>query len=116
MMSRLGTSEWMMNKIGFLARIIAHDLIITIDQEFLDTCGVGKWGTLFRDRFPGPFRRVILDVSRCKLVQSTLFAEMLHLRDAYEGQTSEGVWLRQPPPRMTAVMEVMQMTELFHVE
>jgi hypothetical protein len=111
-----GGSTWMNSRIGFLARQDGDDLVITIDQEFLDTCGPGRWGKLFRERYPGPYRRVTLDVSRCKLVQSTLFAEMLHVRDAYQDAVREGVWLRGPSPRMLAIMDVMQMRDMFSIE
>jgi hypothetical protein len=103
-------------KVGFLARIDGNDLVITLDQEFLETCGVGKWGEVFRQRYPGPFERVVLDLTHLKLVQSTLFAEMLHLRDAYEGAARQGVWLRNPSRRAMAVMEIMQMSQLFVIE
>ena len=31
--------EWMKNKLGFLLHMEGNDLVLTLDQEFIDACG-----------------------------------------------------------------------------
>ena len=80
--------EWMKNKLGFLLHMEENSLVLTLDQEFIDACGTGKWGPLVFARYPGPYDRVIIDMSHCKIIQSTVFAEMLHIRDLYQNADS----------------------------
>lgn len=108
-------TEWMMDKLGFLVHLEGDDLVLTVDQEFIDTCGTGKWGPIVRKRYPGPYRRLILDMSGCKIIQSTVFAEMLHIRDLYADAASEGVFLKNPSQRLLTVLDIMQIRPLFHI-
>ena len=106
----------MHGKIGFLVRVEEGDLILTVDDEFIQTCGTGTWGPAIFQAYPGPWRRLVIDLTNCKLIQSTLFAEVLHLRDLYEPCTDEPVALRGPNRRTIAVLDAMQLTQLFDVE
>lgn len=105
----------MRNKLGFLVHQEDQDLIVAVDQEFIDTCGTGKWGPLLKHRYPGPYRRLVVDMSQCKVIQSTIFAELLHLRDLYTESASDGVWLRNPSHRMLTVLDIMHIRDLFRV-
>lgn len=107
------SKQWMADKLGFLVSIQENDLVLVLDQEFIETCGTGSWGPLVRQRYPGPYRRLIMDVGRCKTLISTVFAEMLHLRDLYMEITSDGVYLLNPSQRMLTVMDLMQIRDLF---
>lgn len=105
----------MRDKLGFLVHQEEEDLVLTLDQEFIETCGTGKWGPLVFQRYPGPYQRLILDMSHCKLIQSTVFAEMLHLRDLYLPVTKSGVFLRNPSQRLLTVLDIMQIRSLFQI-
>lgn len=107
--------EWMKNKLGFLLHMEGNDLVLTLDQEFIDACGTGKWGPLVFNRYPGPYERVILDMSQCKIIQSTVFAEMLHIRDLYQNAVSDGIYLRHPSQRIQTVLDIMQIGQLFKI-
>jgi hypothetical protein len=107
--------EWMKNKLGFLVHMEEGSLVLTLDQEFIDTCGTGKWGPLVFSRYPGPHKRVILDMSHCKIIQSTLFAKMLHIRDLFHATTTDGIYLRSPSQRVKTVLDIMQIGPLFKI-
>lgn len=108
-------TEWMMDKLGFLVHQEGSDLVLTLDQEFIETCGTGKWGPLVFSRYPGPYERLILDMSHCKIIQSTVFAEMLHIRDLYQSAAKQGIFLRNPSQRLLTVLDIMQIRSLFQI-
>lgn len=105
----------MNSKIGFLVSVQDEALTLTIDREFLHTCGVGQWAKELFRRYPGPYKALVIDLGGAIDAKSTLFAELLHLRDAYQTQLEQPVTLRRPSARIKQLLEIMSMQQLFHI-
>jgi ABC-type transporter Mla MlaB component len=110
------TDRWMSRRLGFLVRIENDELAVTLDREFLDTCGVGRWAREISRRYPGPYRRIVIDVEQADRAKSTLLAELLHLRDVYRDRLHDGVVLANAGPRLKQLLEIMELREFLALE
>lgn len=71
------------------------------------------WAPALLKQFPGPFRGVRIDLSRCGLLTSSFISQIYQLQQAYAGNGP--VTLDQPDPRFVRVLEAVGIRNLFAV-
>lgn len=102
---------------AFDTEIAAGRLVVRIRREF-------DFGNLHRDwahnvvvSHPGPYTRVVLDMSLCGLVSSTFFAGLIQLHQHYVAKMGlPPLLLHRPDPRVLRNLEILHFDELFEVE
>lgn len=114
-MAASNDNNWRARKLGFLVQATDDVLEVQVDKEFIEAAGNRAWAKMLGDRYPGPWRRVVLKLDHCHVVNSTLLSEILHLREVYGRQNTEMV-LSKPSERMMAMIEIMSLEALFTVE
>lgn len=71
------------------------------------------WAPALLKQFPGPFRSVRIDLSRCGLLTSSFISQIYQLQQGYS--PTAPVTLDQPDPRFVRVLDAVGISNLFAV-
>ena len=91
-------------------------LTIVIEKE-LDFGSLHQdWAHIILARHAGPFKGVVLDLSKCGRVSSTFYAGIMQLHFSYNASGENPLKLLQPDPRMLTNLKILHLEKYFVIE
>jgi hypothetical protein len=91
-------------------------LTIVIEREFDFGSLHQDWAVSILSQYPGPFRTVRMDMTKCGRVSSTFYAGLMQLHFAYNASGQSPIVLVKPDPRMVANLKILHLQSYFTVE
>lgn len=97
--------------------IVVDDVLtVTVRKEF-DAGNIHQdWAQSVQIMRPGPYAKVVFDLSLCGLVSSTFFAGLIQLHQHYTGQGVPPLTIHHPDPRVARNLKALRMESLFKIE
>jgi hypothetical protein len=89
-------------------------LLISVPREFSVDLLHHAWAPDIISTYPGPFRTLRFDLSRCGLLTSGFISQIFQLQEAYK-RTGAVPVLDRPDPRFVKVLDVVGISNLFEI-
>jgi hypothetical protein len=89
-------------------------LIISVPREFSVDLIHHAWAPDIIASYPGPYRELRFDLSRCGLLTSGFISQIFQLQEAFKRGGASAV-LDRPDPRFVKVLETVGIRSLFQV-
>lgn len=91
-------------------------LTIVIEREFDFGSLHQDWAVSILSRHPGPFAKVLMDMTKCGRVSSTFYAGLMQLHFAYNASGSNPITLVKPDPRMLTNLRILHLEQYFVIQ
>lgn len=91
-------------------------LTVTVRKEF-DAGNVHQdWAQQVQIMHPGPYAKVVFDLSPCGLLSSTFFAGLMQLHGFYGTQGPTVIVLHHPDPRVVRNLKILRLDRFMTIE
>ncbi len=74
------------------------------------------WAHFILARHAGPFKGVVIDLSKCGRVSSTFYAGIMQLHFSYNASGESPLKLLHPDPRMLTNLKILHLEKYFVIE
>lgn len=91
-------------------------LTIVIEREFDFGSLHQDWAVSILSRHPGPFTKVLMDMTKCGRVSSTFYAGLMQLHFAYNTSGNSPITLIKPDPRMLTNLKILHLEPYFVIQ
>jgi hypothetical protein len=92
------------------------ELRIVVRKEFDFGVLSQDWAHTIVLSFPGPYKRVVMDMGQVGLVSSTFFAGLIKLQQFYGPKGSGPLVLEKPDPRVVRNLTILRLETLFTIQ
>jgi anti-anti-sigma regulatory factor len=100
---------------AFACSSIGSELRIVVRKEFDFGVLSQDWAHTITIGWPGPYRRVVMDMGQVGLVSSTFFAGLIKLQQFYGPMGSGPLVLEKPDPRVVRNLQILRLETLFDI-